>query len=166
MVGNEDRSRGSVQVSRLQRTVEDRLFNPLLRWLLRSRIHWLGSRWLLLVSYEGRRSGRRYTFPVVYAERNDGLIVVTPKTETTWWRNFATPHPCSVWLRGTGRTAVGEVVRADERSAALATYVEAHGLLGRFFGVSTATEPGADHHEDLVVVRFAQFGTDRSAFDL
>jgi len=37
--------------------------------LLRSPLHRLASGSLLLITYRGRRSGRRFTIPVIYAER-------------------------------------------------------------------------------------------------
>jgi hypothetical protein len=44
----------------------NRVINPLVRWLIRSPLHWLASRRLALITYTGRRSGRAYTIPVGY----------------------------------------------------------------------------------------------------
>jgi hypothetical protein len=41
-------------------TILNRAVNPLVGWLLRSWLHWLASRRLALISYTGRRSGRRH----------------------------------------------------------------------------------------------------------
>jgi hypothetical protein len=43
--------------------------------LLRSPLHRLASGSLLLITYRGRRSGRRFTFPVMYAEREGTLTI-------------------------------------------------------------------------------------------
>ena len=43
--------------------------------LLRSPLHRLSSGSLLLISYRGRRSGRRFTIPVMYAEREGTLTI-------------------------------------------------------------------------------------------
>lgn len=47
-------------------TFLNRVVNPLVRWLIGSPFHRLASRWLALITYTGRRTGRRYTIPVSY----------------------------------------------------------------------------------------------------
>ena len=90
--------------------LEDRLANPIVTRVLRSPLHGLLSRRLLLLGYEGRRSGQYYETPVLYRETDDGIVVLTPTTHTTWWRNFEDGHPASVLLRGRWRDGVGTVV--------------------------------------------------------
>ncbi|WP_280300206.1 hypothetical protein [Nocardia neocaledoniensis] len=51
--------------------------------------------------YRGRRSGRRIALPVAYARVGDLAVVRVARAETkNWWRNFTTPHPVSIRLRG------------------------------------------------------------------
>ena len=45
-------------------SVRNRVINPLVRALLRSPAHRVMSRGVLLLTYTGRRSGRRYALPV------------------------------------------------------------------------------------------------------
>ncbi|ELY96157.1 hypothetical protein C482_16333 [Natrialba chahannaoensis JCM 10990] len=147
----------SLQVVSLLRRIETRVANPLFRSLLRSRFHWIVSDWLALVSYVGRHSGQRYTFPVAYHQLNGAIIAMTPKRETNWWRNFQKSRECRVWLRGKEYTAMGELAD-DERDSLIAGYVETHGLLGRILGVGTAPaehphRPAESNH-DIAVVRF------------
>ncbi|MFB6129290.1 MAG: hypothetical protein ABEJ28_00520 [Salinigranum sp.] len=97
------------------RRAESRAANPLVAAVLRSPHHPLLSGRLLLLSYEGRRSGRRYTTPVLYRRTDSGVDLFTPAAETTWWRNFRGGHPASALLCGTWRRGRGEVV-ADEAS--------------------------------------------------
>lgn len=144
----------SVRVSSLQRRIEERVANPLLRWLLRSRLHWLASRWLLLLSYTGRRSGRRYTTPVAYARHEGDVLVATPERESDWWRNFTEPRRCGLWLRGVDRAATGRVVTGADRERLLAAYVERHGLLGRLFGID-GPDDVARASREVAVVRFS-----------
>ncbi|KTG13539.1 hypothetical protein [Haloferax profundi] len=81
-------SSASPRISDAQRTLERRFSNPFLLRLLRSPAHFLASRWVLLVSYVGRKSGIRYTFPAVYAAAGtDLVVVVTPKADSNWWKN-------------------------------------------------------------------------------
>jgi hypothetical protein len=49
--------------------------NPVLRTLLRSPLHRLLSRWLILVSVEGRKTGRAYTVPVGRHQTGDAFVV-------------------------------------------------------------------------------------------
>ncbi|MFB6108511.1 MAG: nitroreductase/quinone reductase family protein [Haloplanus sp.] len=148
----------SPRVGPVQRTLERRVANPLARSVLRSRVHWVVSDWFVLVSYVGRRSGRRYTFPVAYHRLDGAIVVATPKRESNWWRNFREPRSCRVWLRGDARAATGEVVTGDERGALLAAYVERHPRLGRLLGVDAAlvARPDrlAESSRDVAVVRF------------
>lgn len=130
-----------------------------LRTLLRSRLHWPLSRWLVLVSYEGRRTGRRYAFPAVYDQQGDSVVVVTPIRESNWWKNFVEPYRCTVWLRGSERSVVGELVTDDDRRGPLEGYLETHGFVGRLLGIPDAADRSADRNarstDGLGVVRFS-----------
>lgn len=148
-----DPRRSSRPVVRLARRFEARIANPLFSRLLRSRLHWVTSSWLLVLSYTGRQSGETFTTPIAYAAVDDALVAVTPET-TTWWRNFREPYACTVWLRGAERSAVGEVITGDDRATLLAEYADERGLLARMLGIEA--HPGdARPNPDLVVVRFA-----------
>lgn len=69
--------------------------------LLRSPGHRLLSRSLLLISYRGRRSGRRFTVPVMYAEREGALTIFVGHAERkNWWRNLREGAEVEVRLRG------------------------------------------------------------------
>jgi deazaflavin-dependent oxidoreductase (nitroreductase family) len=90
--------------------------------LLRSPLHRLVSGSLLLISFRGRRTGRRFTIPVMYAERDGALTIFVGHPERkTWWRNLRNGAEVEVRLRGDrlrGRAAV-----ADDAAVA-STYLE------------------------------------------
>lgn len=88
------------RLAAIPRRIESRIANPLVAGVLRSRFHPLLSRWFLLLSYEGRRSGRHYTTPTLYRQTSDGVVLFTPADSTNWWRNFRDGHPLSVLVRG------------------------------------------------------------------
>ena len=96
------------------RRAESRLGNPIVAAVLRSPLHPLLDRWFLLISYAGRRSGRRYTTPVLYRRSADGVVLFTPSSVTNWWRNFRDGHPIAVLVRGEWHTGVGEVVTEED----------------------------------------------------
>lgn len=85
--------------------------NPLIRALLRSPLHPLASRALLVLSWSGRASGRRYSIPVGYQRDGDDVVVMLTKpAEKSWWKNFRMPWPAELRLEGRERTAMGEWV--------------------------------------------------------
>src|SRR5262245_48272039 len=85
--------------------------NPLVDVVLRSRLHWLVSRGLALITVTGRRTGRRYTIPVGYLETADAVVVLVNDAPTkTWWRNYMRPGPIEVRLRGVQRSGRAVVV--------------------------------------------------------
>jgi deazaflavin-dependent oxidoreductase (nitroreductase family) len=89
--------------------------------LLRSPLHRLASRSLLLVTYRGRRSGNRFTIPVMYAEHEGTLTIYVGHSERKrWWRNLRGGAEVEVRLRGRRLRGQAEVV-GD--SGAVATYL-------------------------------------------
>ena len=83
--------------------------------LLRSPLHRLASGSILLLTYRGRRSGRRFTIPVMYAEREGTLTIFMGYPERkTWWRNLRDGAEVEVRLRGRRLRGQATVVTADE----------------------------------------------------
>jgi deazaflavin-dependent oxidoreductase (nitroreductase family) len=79
--------------------------------LLRSPLHRLASGSLLLITYRGRSSGRRFTIPVMYAEREGTLTIVVGHAERKrWWRNLRGGAEVEVQLRGRRLRGQAEVV--------------------------------------------------------
>lgn len=98
--------------------------NPLVVWLLRSPLHRLLDGGLMLLTVTGRRTGRRYTIPVGYQRDGDVLYVLVSKARRKqWWRNFRTPAPLDVEVRGERRRGEAHVV--DPASAHFVSIVEA-----------------------------------------
>jgi deazaflavin-dependent oxidoreductase (nitroreductase family) len=89
--------------------------------LLRSPLHPLASRSLVLISYHGVRSGRRFTIPVMYAEHEGALTIFVGASERKrWWRNLRAGAVVDVRLRG--RCMRGQAQVVHDR-AALENYV-------------------------------------------
>jgi deazaflavin-dependent oxidoreductase (nitroreductase family) len=72
-------------------------WNPIMKRLLRSPLHWPWSRWFAVVEWTGRRSGRRYSTPVAYLLRGEEVWVTTGDA---WWRNLRSNPVMHVWLAG------------------------------------------------------------------
>lgn len=86
-------------------------FNPLVERLLRSRFHGFLSRALLVVSWSGRKSGKRFSIPTGYQRDGDDVVVLLSKPGAkTWWKNFRSPWPADLLIAGREQTAMGTLV--------------------------------------------------------
>ncbi len=94
----------------------------------------IGSRWrigagfrkpvpTLLLDHVGRRSGTRFTTPLLYLEDGDDLVVVASQgglpTHPQWYRNLLAHPDTHVDLRGEPRRAVRARAVGPEEKAAL-----------------------------------------------
>lgn len=92
--------------------------NPVMNAILRSPLHGIMSKSLMVLSFQGRKTGRHYSIPVGYLEQGGSLFVFS---HSAWSKNFRGGAPVSVRLRGQERrgtatimedpAAIGAVVR-------------------------------------------------------
>lgn len=76
--------------------------NTVVETVLDSPLHRLLSGKLVLLRYQGTRSGTEHTLAVQYADTHNGLVVAVANPDTkTWWRNFTTMGQVQVLLAGT-----------------------------------------------------------------
>lgn len=88
--------------------------NPLVVALLRSPLHGLASRGLLLLTVTGRRTGRRYTIPVGYQMDGDRFVILVSKARRkNWWRNYRDPAPVELLVAGRELVGMGWVVQPE-----------------------------------------------------
>ena len=75
------------------------------------------SRWMTVVTYTGRRSGRTFSLPVGYRRSGDEVTIpVELPDRKRWWRNFTGDGaPISVRLDGVDRAGHGVARRAGRR---------------------------------------------------
>ena len=87
--------------------VFNRTANPVVRAVLSSPLHPLLSRKLALITITGRRSGRRYTFPVAYRRDGDRVLINVGWPERKrWWRNLRHAGQVETRIQGTRRTGL------------------------------------------------------------
>ena len=99
--------------------VLNRVVNPIVRAVLRSPLHPLLSRRLVLLRVTGRRSGRTFELPAAYVRDDSGILVTVGAPERKqWWHNIDGPTPITVVLRGRTRPGVAELVGRDDTTAA------------------------------------------------
>ncbi len=85
--------------------------NPLVALVLRSPLHGLASGGLMLLTFTGRHSGRRFTIPVGYQRDGDVLtVMVSYAARKQWWKNYREPGPVELRLRGCTRSATAQVI--------------------------------------------------------
>jgi len=102
------------------------IFNPMLVWLLRSPLHWVASGRHLLITYTGRRTGRRITIPVWYRTSGSELsVTVGQPSRKQWWRNLMTESPVELQLRGRRVRAMARAVQEGNRVRVLVGLTEA-----------------------------------------
>jgi hypothetical protein len=84
-----------------------RILNPTLKFLLRSPLHRAVSRSIMILIFEGRKTGRRYDIVVFYHEEGGKLYAFS---NTGWGKNFIGGAPVALRLRGELVHATARVV--------------------------------------------------------
>ena len=110
------------------------LMNRVPQLLLRSPLHGLMSSRYLLITFTGRKSGKRYTTPVAYLGQGDTIILTT---DSLWWKNLRGGAPVGLRVKGQDLTGTAEAVTDEEAIAeALRALVKRVPAYGRFAQVS------------------------------
>jgi hypothetical protein len=138
--------------------------NPALVRLLHFPVlHWLASPGLMTISLRGRRSGKPFRFPVGYHDQTDAIVVLISNAKgRQWWRNFESPWPATLRIRGSARDMIGEVLEPGSREFAsrVSAFFARAAFIPRMFGVGFDPATGLDHEqtkalgETAAVVRF------------
>jgi hypothetical protein len=105
----------------------NRVANPVLRCLLRSRAGRRLGRDLMVLRYTGAVTGRPHELVVQYARDGDTVWVLVGQAEAkTWWHNLRRPADVELWLAGehvrARAVAVPGVADLHEAEAGLMAY--------------------------------------------
>ena len=92
------------------------MLNKAMKFVLRSPLHGIISKNLLLISFTGCRSGKKYTTPVSYFMKNNEVIVFT---HANWWKNLRGGAPVQLRFRGKDRKGMAEPVNEDKSAIAI-----------------------------------------------
>jgi deazaflavin-dependent oxidoreductase (nitroreductase family) len=77
------------------------IWNPIVRFILRSPLHGIMSKNLMLITYTGQKSGKEFTLPVSYVQEGDTVFVIPGMPEKkVWWHNIHQNTPVQLRLRG------------------------------------------------------------------
>ena len=110
-------------------------FNPIIKGLLKSPLHFFVSKNIMLITYTGRKSGQTFTTPVNYIRDGDAFYTTSWK-DRNWWRNLRDRHPVTLWVQGKEFTAIPEVTESNEDIADwLRNYFQIVPGMARYFEV-------------------------------
>lgn len=129
-------------------------FNPFMTWILRSPLHLLLSKSTMLVTYQGRKSGKTYSIPVNYS-RQDGMLTTVSIPQRTWWRNLRGGAPVTLLLQRREQKATGQALEGEEEvTSALAALLKTSPQYARYLKINL----GADGRPNLQDIRRAAAG--------
>lgn len=121
--------------------------NQIMSAMLRSPLHFVASRSIMLITFTGRKSGRSYTTPISYAREGD---LVTAFTSARWWKNLRGGAPVSLNLKNREYQGQAEVVAEDKEAVArgLQAFLRRVRFDARFYGVEFDAD-GEPNWEDV-----------------
>jgi len=125
-----------------------RKLNPLIIAILRSPLHSMMSKSVLVITFTGRKSGKQYTTPIMYAQDGETVYVFT---HGGWWKNLQGGAPVSLRLRGEDRNGFALAVSDDKQKIAdgLGLFISRHPINKGVYEV-TLDENGKPKAEDLL----------------
>ena len=128
-----------------------RLYNPLVTLLLRSPLHALVSGSVLLLTFEGRKSGRTYTTPLSYTREGEDLLLVAAR-DHTWWKNLRGGAPVKLRVRGRNEKGVAEACEGPAAEEELLAVLRAVPAYRRHWGVQLGPDGSPKNPRDLARV--------------
>ena len=87
------------------------MLNVLISAILRSPLHGVLSNMCILLTFQGRKSGATYTFPVGYYDLRQESLIVIPLHR--WWVNLRGNVPVKIWLKGKKYEGVADASYGD-----------------------------------------------------
>ena len=118
--------------------------NDFMSWVLRSPLHGMLSKGMMLITVTGRKTEKKYTTPVEYYDQGGYLWVITSRNRT-WWRNLKGGADVSLLMKRKAVSAFGEAVLDEsEVEAQLREYVRRMPVSARALGLLENKVPNED----------------------
>jgi hypothetical protein len=115
-----------------------RWFTGLLKYLLRTPLHGVFSKSIMLLEFRGHKTGRVYCTPVSYLREGDVVIAFT---DSPWQRNLLGGAPVTMYLKGKPVEGLAEVIdNRDAVTEGLTRFLLHDRFNAKFFGVSFDTD--------------------------
>ena len=87
--------------------------NDFMAWVLRSPFHGMLSKGMMLLTIAGRKTSKKFTFPVGYYEASGYLWVITSR-DRSWWRNLQSGQPVELLLKHKSVSGIAETEQAEQ----------------------------------------------------
>lgn len=124
-------------------------WNVFNKTILPSRFHCFTSRSTVLITFKGRKSGKLFTTPINYVQKENTLYFTSLKSRN-WWRNLKTNSGVVLTLRGRKINGLAEVFDGREEVVReLGNYLKLVPHLARYFNVSTQPDGSLNPQELL-----------------
>lgn len=135
------------------------IVNSAMKSILRSPLHSLVSKTVLLITFTGRKSGKTYTTPVSYSQSSREVTIFT---HANWWKNLSAGDPVTLRIQGQDVRALPLPVARDKQviAAGLAEHLRRVPSDAKFYQVTfdARGDPNADEVikavQTVVMVRF------------
>lgn len=123
------------------------ILNKTMKFVLRSPLHGMISKYLLLITFNGRKSGKTYTTPVSYSQEDN---LVTIFTHANWWKNLQGGAPVTLRIQGREIQGLAEPIADDKQAiaASLTEHLRKSAFDARFYAVSI-DENGTPDAEEI-----------------
>lgn len=124
------------------------LMNNTMKFVLRSPLHGIISKYLLLITFTGWLSGKTYTTPVSYFQQAEDQVIIF--THANWWKNLLSNPVVTLRLRGRDVQGMAEPVAEDKQAiaSALTAHLRRSPFDARFYDV-TIDDHGNPAAEDV-----------------
>lgn len=123
-------------------------FNPIMKLLIASPLHFFVSKQIMLITYTGRKSGKTFTTPVNYINNGDRYYTTSLRSRT-WWRNLRNGSPVQLLVERKKITAIPSVIEHHEQVVSkLQTYFQLTPKIARYYKI-TLDENDIPLGEDL-----------------
>ncbi len=111
------------------------IVNKTMKIILRSPLHGMISKSILLVTFNGRKSGKTYTTPVSYSQQNGQVHIFS---HAAWWKNLKKDAKVTLRIRGRDIQGLAEPVTEDKEAIAsgLASHLRKVPSDSRYYDVS------------------------------
>jgi deazaflavin-dependent oxidoreductase (nitroreductase family) len=109
--------------------------NKTMKSILRSPVHGVVSKTVMLITFTGRKSGKTYTTPVSYSQDGDQVYVFT---HADWWKNLRSGAPVTLLIRGREFKGLAEPIAEDKQTVAvgLTAHLRKVPSDARYYGVT------------------------------
>jgi deazaflavin-dependent oxidoreductase (nitroreductase family) len=106
-----------------------------MKFVLRSPVHGMVSKSVLLITFTGCKSGKTYTTPVSYSQFKDQIYIFT---HANWWKNLRSSPPVTLRIQGRELKGLAEPIAKDKQAiaAGLTEHLRKVPSDARYYGVA------------------------------